>query len=64
MNKKLHTFDLEERTFKFSSDILAFTKNIKMSYLTENQVKQLIKSSTSIGAIIWKQTEADQKKIL
>jgi len=46
----MHKFDLEERTARFSVDILTFCSNIKINYVNENQIKQLIKSATSIGA--------------
>jgi four helix bundle protein len=45
-----HKFDLEERTTVFSNNILAFCKTLTLNYLTENIIRQLIKSATSIGA--------------
>ena len=43
-------YDLEERTKKFSKDILNFLKEIKCTNLNKNIIDQLIRSSTSIGA--------------
>ena len=62
LEKSVHKFDLEERTFNFASNILNFSKNIKINYLTENQVKQLIKSSTSIGANYMEANSCNSKK--
>ena len=51
LNQKYkHKFDLEERTSVFSTKILDFCRTITINYLNENQIKQLIKSATSIGA--------------
>lgn len=43
-------YDLEERTTKFSKDILALCKQIKISIHNKNIIEQLIRSATSVGA--------------
>ena len=43
-------YDLEERTAHFGEDIIRFCREIKLSPITESVVKQLVRSSTSIGA--------------
>ncbi|MFH1089455.1 MAG: four helix bundle protein [Candidatus Uhrbacteria bacterium] len=43
-------FDLDERTLKFGKEIILLVKKIPKNISTENIVKQLLKSGTSIGA--------------
>jgi len=43
-------YNLEERTAKFGENIIKFCKNLKLSVITEPLVKQIVRSSTSIGA--------------
>ncbi len=43
-------YDLEERTVKFSENVIDFIKNIKRNEIDYNIVIQLIRASTSIGA--------------
>lgn len=57
-----HRFDLEERTIKFSTDILFFCKSLQINYLNKNQIDQLIKSSTSIGANYMEGNNSSSKK--
>ena len=57
-----HKFDLEERTTIFSTKILDFCRTITVNYLTENQIKQLIKSATSIGANYMEANGSDSKR--
>jgi len=57
-----HKFDLEDRTAKFSISILSFCRTIPVNYLSENQVKQLIKSATSIGANYMEANGSDSKR--
>ena len=45
-----NNYDLEERTAKFSEDVIDFLKNIKRNLLNESILKQLIRSATSVGA--------------
>lgn len=63
LNQKYkHKFDLEERTAVFSTKILDFCRTITVNYLTENQIKQLIKSATSIGANYMEANGSDSKR--
>jgi four helix bundle protein len=50
MNVSERKFDLEERTAKFAENVIDFCKVLKVNYLNENIVKQLLKSLTSVGA--------------
>lgn len=43
-------YDLEDRTIKFSSTVIALCKDINKSQLYKPLANQLIRSSTSIGA--------------
>jgi len=55
-------FDLEERTAKFGENIILFCKSLKYSYINEPLVKQLIRSSTSIGANYMEANGSDSRK--
>src|SRR3989344_1087993 len=55
-------YDLEERTKKFSKDILNFLKEIKCTNLNKNIIDQLIRSSTSIGANYCEANGSSSKK--
>ena len=44
------TYDLEERTAKFSEQTINLVKKINRNDINRNIVQQLIRSSTSIGA--------------
>ncbi len=56
------TFDLEERTAKFAENIIKLCGRIKLTTLNDNIVKQLIRSSTSIGANYCEASESTTKK--
>jgi four helix bundle protein len=43
-------YDLEERTEKFAKDVRAYCKKIKITIINADDVKQLIRSSGSMGA--------------
>lgn len=43
-------YNLENRTAKFGEDIISFCMHIKLAVITEPLIKQLIRSTTSIGA--------------
>lgn len=43
-------YDLEDRTKKFSIEVIRLCKSLKIDLHNENIVKQLLKSSTSVGA--------------
>jgi len=58
----LAKFDLEDRTLKFSKEVLLIAKSKKPSYLTKNILDQLLRSSTSIGANYREANDALGKK--
>ena len=43
-------YDLEERTFQFARNVRALIKKLKMSYSNQEDGRQLIRSSGSVGA--------------
>jgi four helix bundle protein len=43
-------YNLEERTAKFGEEIIKFCLGVKLTIIIEPIIKQLIRSSTSIGA--------------
>ena len=47
---KSKEYDLEERTARFSEDILGYIRNIKKDDINRNIIVQLARSTTSIGA--------------
>lgn len=52
----------EERTIKFSEDVLLFCKNAKETTLIKPLVSQIIRSATSIGANYCEANNASSKK--
>ena len=55
-------YDLEERTIKFSKDIIDFCRKIPQNSISRPLVSQLIRSGTSIGANYCEADEASSKK--
>lgn len=55
-------FDLEDRTLEFAKSIRNYTKSIKLTIQNTDDVKQLIRSSGSIGANYIEANEAISKK--
>jgi four helix bundle protein len=55
-------YDLEKRVIVFSKSIIQFIKNFKITLLSEPLLKQLIKSSTSVGANYMEANEASSKR--
>ncbi|MDP2632079.1 MAG: four helix bundle protein [Candidatus Uhrbacteria bacterium] len=55
-------YDLEDRTLKFSQDVLAFTKTLPRTMINLELIKQFIRSSTSVGANYVEANEALGKK--
>lgn len=49
-NKKKEPFDLEERTFNFARDVRAFVKKLPRTITNIEDIKQVARSSGSIGA--------------
>jgi four helix bundle protein len=59
-NKK--PFNLEERTFLFAKEIHSFVKNLPGSYANNEDIKQLICASGSVGANYIEANEALSNK--
>jgi len=55
-------FDLEERTAKFGEEVLNFCKLIYLNTFNESLIKQLIRSSTSIGANYMEANGSDSRR--
>jgi four helix bundle protein len=55
-------YDLEDRTQKFAKDVIAFTKGLQKTTVNVELVKQLVRSSTSVGANYIEANEALSKK--
>lgn len=55
-------FDLEERTAKIGEDIIKFCQKTKINLFTESIIKQIIRSSTSIGANYMEANSGNSKK--
>lgn len=55
-------YDLEDRTLKFSEEVLCLVKSKKPNYITSNIVGQLLRSATSIGANYREANDALGKK--
>lgn len=49
-NKNNKEYDLEERTARFSENIIEFVKIIKRDDINRNIINQLVRAATSIGA--------------
>lgn len=49
-NKKNQEYDLEERTAKFSENIIDLAKNIRRDDINRSIISQLVRAATSIGA--------------
>ena len=56
------TFDLEERTYKFARDVRAFVKRLPRTVCNQEDVRQLVKSSGSVGANYIEANEKLSKK--
>ncbi len=46
-------YDLEERTARFGEAVIEFVKMLSRSPINDPLVRQVVRSATSIGAIIW-----------
>jgi four helix bundle protein len=55
-------YDLEERTGKFSKEIISFLLKITKSKLNENIISQVARSATSVGANYCEANGASSKK--
>ena len=55
-------FNLEERTAKFSDDIIKFVKLLPNTIINRPLITQLIRAATSVGANYCEADEAESKK--
>ena len=55
-------YDLEQRTVKFSENIILFLKTIEKDTITNPIINQLVKSATSIGANYFEANGSSSKK--
>jgi four helix bundle protein len=56
------TFDLEERTYEFARDVRSFVKKLPRTVCNSEDVKQLVRSSGSVGANYIEANEKLSKK--
>ena len=61
-NRQSKQYDLEERTLKFSREVLEFTSGLKQSIANVEVIKQLIRSACSVGANYIEANESLSKK--
>ena len=57
-------YDLEKRTFNFSKEVISFTNEVPKTTATIEKIKQVIRSSCSIGANYIEANESLRKKDL
>ena len=62
MTETRKQYDLEDRTQKFARDVRTLMKKLKMSYSNQEDGRQLIRSSGSVGANYIEANEALSKK--
>ncbi len=55
-------YDLEERTRKFSKELIRFLKTIKSNLINQSIISQLVRSATSVGANYCEANAASSKK--
>jgi len=55
-------YDLEERTYQFAKNVRSLIKKLKMNYANQEDGKQLIRSSGSVGANYIEANESLSKK--
>jgi len=55
-------YDLEERTYIFARDVAMFCKTLPYNAITSEYVKQLVRSSASVGANYIEANESLSKK--
>lgn len=58
----MKNYDLEERTIKFSKNIINLCKKIPFNIINKRLIDQLLRSATSIGANYREANECDTKK--
>ena len=61
-NQKTNNYDLEERTAKFSENVIDFIKSVNRNPLNDSILRQLIRSATSVGANYCEANNASSKQ--
>jgi len=61
-DKNSKQYDLEERTLKFAKEVIRFVKGLPRSIASAEIAKQLVRSSSSIGANYIEANESLSKK--
>jgi len=61
-SKRIQLYNLEERTYKFAQQVTLFSKKLPRSISNVEYIKQVIKSSGSVGANYIEANEALSKK--
>jgi len=56
------TYNLEERTAKFSEDLIGFLRGIKRDDVNRNTIIQLVRAATSIGANYYEANASSSKR--
>lgn len=62
MTQLPNKYNLEERTAKFSEDVIRFCKTVKQDNITATIIKQAIRSGTSVGANYMEANNASSRK--
>lgn len=62
MSPSDHPYDLEERTFQFAKDVRIFLKTVPNTIANQEDSRQLIRSSGSVGANYREANEALSRK--
>ncbi len=62
MSEEKNPYDLEERTEKFAIAVRKFAKRIKVALINADDIKQVLRSSGSIGANYIEANESLSKK--
>lgn len=57
-----NSYDLEERTAKFGENVIAFCRMLQETVISKPLIKQVVRSSTSIGANYMEANAASSKK--
>jgi len=58
----MKVFDLEERTFEFARDVRLFVKTLPRTIANEEDIKQVVRSSGSVGSNYREANDALSKK--
>ncbi len=61
-NPSSKRYDLEERTFRFAKEVRAFVRTLPRTIANEEDIRQLVKASGSVGANYIEANEALSKK--